>query len=1063
MKLELAFFLALSPLALNAQIASSAFGPTVLVPNHVIAAGPHERIWQSVTVDPQGVTSTHSYTELATGLNWWNSNTGAWEPSTPDFSITNGYAIATRCQHKLIVAGNLNDPEGLLDVQMPDGQRLRMTVLGLNLFDPVSGKSLQVGAAQDCVGQQTAPNEITFFDAFQGLQGSVRIRNEVGQFHQDVLLAERLTVRQLARLGFDDPSSLRLEVWAEVLEAPTPNIRSVIVSSQTNTSLPAIMAEPNAMDDFIGFETLQIARSLAFIDGESGRSVPMLRQWMLSSGRNLIIESVNLSDLEALWQYLPTTKLVSLERKQVHSTLIAQRAPPQPVKTTGTGAFQMGKLEAAQLRRAGPQVALDPVFLNGTMTNYTFQCGTTYCLSNNASVSLMGTNVIEGGCVIKYGTNSSIQVVGAYFPAKLDVRAGPYRPVICTSIDDQSVGETIQGSAPFPTNYYANPALSVSLAGSQDLTNLHIAYAKQAVLTASTIALRLYDSQFVNCQNGVSVSGGNAYLRNALFSNTKTNFTLPGGAAVDAQNVTFNTSAYLTSLAVTNGQTVSLVNCILANVTNLAPASPPFTPTGSYNGFYNSPQFGTAIFSTNSNPFQTVGAGAAYLVNGSTFRDVGTANIDSTLLNNLRGKTTYPPTLYSGQFITTNLTLSPLVPRDTNAPDLGAHYDPIDAAFQQVAVTNATLTVSPGTVIATAGPYGLGLQTGTRLICQGSVSNLIHIVRYNMAQEHADSTWNVIGPSIQGDWLGGGAAPQASFRFTDWSMPAADAPHFQSYSLTNVLWLTDCQLHGGQLLIWAPTLALTNDLFERVQCSMDDSSYGVAVSPTVRNCLFLGGQLSLTHWEADTWSFRDNLFDQAAISQDGVLDHAYDGYTTGSARLTPTNANDVVASLVYQAGPLGKSYQPINSAFIDKGSVTNAGLVGLYHYTTQTNLVGGLQVKDGGSRLDIGLHYVAVDANGIPIDSDHDGLADVVENVNGSGVYGAGDLCDWTKADTDGDGMPDGWELANGLNPKVNDANGDLDSDGITNFQEYIGETNPRIVDFPLLFVAEPKASSNVP
>jgi hypothetical protein len=46
--------------------------------------------------------------------------------------------------------------------------------------------------------------------------------------------------------------------------------------------------------------------------------------------------------------------------------------------------------------------------------------------------------------------------------------------------------------------------------------------------------------------------------------------------------------------------------------------------------------------------------------------------------------------------------------------------------------------------------------------------------------------------------------------------------------------------------------------------------------------------------------------------------------------------------------------------------------------------------------------------------------------------------------DTDGDKMPDAWETANGLNPAVNDAAGDLDKDGWTNRMEYLAGTNPR-------------------
>lgn len=66
----------------------------------------------------------------------------------------------------------------------------------------------------------------------------------------------------------------------------------------------------------------------------------------------------------------------------------------------------------------------------------------------------------------------------------------------------------------------------------------------------------------------------------------------------------------------------------------------------------------------------------------------------------------------------------------------------------------------------------------------------------------------------------------------------------------------------------------------------------------------------------------------------------------------------------------------------------------------------------------------------------------------GIGSGGGGGGGGGSSTDADGDGMPDSWELANGLN--LNDpldAALDPDSDGLTNLQEYQHGTNPRVAD----------------
>jgi PKD repeat protein len=68
-------------------------------------------------------------------------------------------------------------------------------------------------------------------------------------------------------------------------------------------------------------------------------------------------------------------------------------------------------------------------------------------------------------------------------------------------------------------------------------------------------------------------------------------------------------------------------------------------------------------------------------------------------------------------------------------------------------------------------------------------------------------------------------------------------------------------------------------------------------------------------------------------------------------------------------------------------------------------------------------------------DTDDDNITDSVE-VN---TYSTNP----TLKDTESDGIPDGWEIQYALDPFLNDASIDTDSDGYNNFQEYLKGTNP--------------------
>lgn len=86
-------------------------------------------------------------------------------------------------------------------------------------------------------------------------------------------------------------------------------------------------------------------------------------------------------------------------------------------------------------------------------------------------------------------------------------------------------------------------------------------------------------------------------------------------------------------------------------------------------------------------------------------------------------------------------------------------------------------------------------------------------------------------------------------------------------------------------------------------------------------------------------------------------------------------------------------------------------------------------------------------------DTDGDTLSDFYERCydNDCTTYNPGVTdTNATKADTDNDGMPDNWEIANTLNPLVADSSVDTDLDGLTNLREYQHSTNPKLADTDL-------------
>jgi hypothetical protein len=976
------FGVLLAASTLQAQILSqTTANPTSLpapTPYTVVAQDANDRVWQWETYEPasdgSAVPHIHQYTELATGLN--HLVNGQWVASSEEINVSpdGSSAEATNGQHQVFFPGNIYNGE--IKLVTPDGQTLQSQPIGLNYYDGTN--SVLIAVITNATGQILASgNQVTYTNAFDGLDADLLYTYTKAGFEQDIILEQQPP--DPASLGLN-PQTTRLQVLTEFFNPTQPGVTVTTVATDAG----------DLEDDNLNFGVMQMGHGKAFLLGSASPSVDVNKQWLTLNGRQFLVEEVPIvsiaSEIDNLPPFVSQTGIGT--KPVVSKNLIL---PPQRLTHSSPKATFL-----ANATRPSSGFVLDYVTMT-SQTNYTFQGDSTYYISG--TVNLSGTNTFEGGAVFKYATNAQLSINNT----NLNWLAALYRPVIFTAQDDNTVGETISGSTGNPTNYYGNPALSLSVAGFY-LSNFRIAYARQAIFgSGGSINTTLYNCQFVNCLNGLTPDGYDYQLRNALFANVQTNFNNVWHGGATAENGTFAGSASMGTLS--SGGGVTLSNCILANVTSLGTAG---LVGGNHNGFYNSPAFGASQTTNTFYPFQVAGAGSYYLTNGCAFTNAGTYAIDTALLADLSNLTTHPPIVYSNITFTSNLVFSPQATRDTNSlPDLGYHYYPLDYVFGGCSVSN-NVTFTMGTAAGwfelpgSGGPgYGISLVGQVIAAFNGILSAPCYWTRYDTVQEGGNGNWQDKG------WLGGiksyennswniTNAPQIVADFTYFAELAGDPNHFRDYYTPLIAIAKNSEFLSGDMGGYNNGCYFTNCFMDRAVASQDEGYAGDAY--VMRNCTWHGGWVYFVPYNYPIpLSVRDCAFDgttftiQSYGTNSSTADYAYNAYTNGAAQFPIGGTNDVIVTNSYnwQTSWLGNYYLPPGSPLLNHGDVL-ASQVGLYHFTILTN-----QVPEGTNIVSIGYHYVAVDQYGNPLDSNGDGIPDYLEDANGNGVYDTGDLGDW--------------------------------------------------------------------
>lgn len=943
----------------------------------------HNTVWEKTTYEltPSGQWFPHvqSFVETATGLNFFDASTGAWQPSMEDIELSPGGASAVQGQHKVIFAADLATT-GAINLQMPDSQNLTTELIGLAYSDQASGQTVFIAIITNCVGQIVGSNQVWYQNAFAGLNASVHYTYTKAGFEQDVVLEECPSPPE--KYGLNSATTV-LQAVTEIESAP-----SAVVS----TTQAALGASSQISDETIQFPTMMIGRGRAFLIGDSdSNSVAVSKQWAVWSGQQVLVEQIPMTEIASQLQTLPYSQTSAAEfSNSVINVVSAKRLH----LNTPTAKRNVQPMRFASAKARGRGFVLDYNTLNTSQTNYVFQGDTTYYISGN--VNLYGTNtVFEGGTVLK-STNGVTLTVNT----PVTWQGKPYRPIVMTAKDDNSVGFSITGSTGNPgSNYYANVALNfdgTSALTNLSLTNLRILNAKTGVALNGQSGHILNDLQLVKCGKGIAATNTDFTLHNALFYLVPTNFS-GSSATGKVEQLTSDTATWLNQSIGTN---LFLTNCLLAAVTNLG------------NCFTDH----VAWLSTNTGVFQTgLPGGLHYLPANSPYLTAGTTNISLATFAALQKKTTYSPVVYTNTMILVPTTFNAQAPRDTNTPAIGWHYDPMDWVFGGV-LSNANLTFTAGTAVGwyrTTSGYrgygqpmtGIGLNMSNTAVAsfQGTMTSPDYWVRCNTVQEQdlsgGQGPGGITGSDDQNN-ANISLSAQVLLNFTKCTVMSGDQGNFfrddWGYLIVQAL---NSEFDSGSVGGYVISGYFTNCLWDRNQGGQVEGHPGNQW--IMRNCTLHGGELFMsrvTTYASIPVSVRDCSFDSTVFSLVDSLsgnhtytDYNYDAYTNASNPFPLSSTNDVVMTngFNWQTSWFGTYYLPTNSPLIDAGDIT-ANLVGLYHFTTQTN-----QTIEGNSPVDIGYHYIATDSNGNPLDTNGDGTPDYLEDSNGDGIYDAGDLGNW--------------------------------------------------------------------
>jgi hypothetical protein len=970
-----------------------------LVSEQILKRSPNDNRVQLIerVIDESGVTlfKTNTITQLEDGLNYWSEEAQTYVASEELIELDNdGNAIARRGQQKLILSGNANDPNGVVDLTGPDGRRIRASALALKYYDPVTGEDATLAILRDTPGELIPPNQVIYRDAFEAADPKTTVHADIlytykkSGLEQDVILREPLPSPEYFNLGNE---VAQLQVLTEFFNPPQPDIDRRIEPIVYDPNLRARVAAPDWVDEELIFGSFRIGQGKAFAlrdlhDHKAEPAAAVAKQWLQEEKRAILFESIDYLQVAELFEKMKVQANINTLRRAGNErafaaralnrrsdTFLAKKAPQRQVAEQGRHSIAL-----AEKGVMSDGIVLDYTTISTGQSSYTFRAGETYNITGD--ISLSGQTTIEGEAILKISPGKKISIQGT-----IVCNTGMYRSAIITSRNDNKVGQTVPLSTGIPAPGDYSIGIELASTGTHLIENLRILYADTAVKYAGAAGgtATIRHSQIVKCNVCFASSAtATCNLRNVLGYDFGTFLSASAGIfTINGQHVTANhgTGSFASSVSVGSFENSVFTDIPTLNFSNLGSHSVAQTST---TGIYD-----------------PLGNGFHYLLTGR--RDSGTsASIDQSLLADLKLRTTVAPILLTANF-TQNTTFIPRGILDDNSlPDIGYHYDPLDFCWSglQIAI-NVTLTLKDGVAVGFYGSKGLLFTQGAQFVSEGLPNRLNRFVRYDTVQEQP-LVW---GGTFSGLFDLGSTVitapyPQVRLNFTDLAF-VARSPFvnvlFLNGSTTplGALTIANSQVRGAYFLLGdsaspGHTVTLNNSSFDYCTTEWQFNATYSPPSITAFNNLFNKGSLSLTLGYYVNWTLKDNLFNSDTLTKSGTggfnITPDYNGYKSGLVSLGGTH-NKTGLTAQFIPGPLGMYYYASSwTTLLDAGSRTYS-VAGLYHYTVKSP-ANTKESTDASPTVDIGCHYPAVDSTNLPLDNNSDGIPDCIQDKNGNGL-----------------------------------------------------------------------------